>query len=133
MFSPKCIPWFVSDVTPPDFSSIFTSLEQPNFFVSDAPSTEAREHLADLVRRWRGYVDSGVFALSVPMETPLGKPAEMYDFWTEAHPFWEMEARAPALFKNLLESGLVIFKVGCVVCVSLPRALELINESLSPG
>lgn len=110
--SPKCIPWFVSDVTPPDFTELFTALEKPGFFLAEAPSDPARTQLAVLVQRWKGYVEDGTFALSVPKDTPLGKSDPMFDFWTEAHPYWYMQERAPDLFENLQGSDLVILKVG---------------------
>ena len=63
-------------MTPPDFKSTFASLLLPTFFPedSDADPTPAasREHLSTMVKRWESYVASGVFALSVPMDSPLG-------------------------------------------------------------
>lgn len=79
--SPKLIPWFVSDVTPPDFRSTTKSLLSPSFFPQEAtpegaPATdsseESRAHLYKMVKRWESYIDSGVFALSVPIDSPLG-------------------------------------------------------------
>lgn len=74
--SPKLIPWFVSDVTPPDFKSAISSLLSPTFFPESEPepsAVSARAHLKDMVTRWSSYIDSGVFALSVPLDTPLGE------------------------------------------------------------
>lgn len=88
--SPKLLPWFVSDVTPPDFKSAISSLLSPAFFPSESeaqttaheqsegaiptPSElpESRVHLKEMVTRWAGYLENGVFALSVPIDTPLG-------------------------------------------------------------
>lgn len=78
--SPKLIPWFVSDVTPPDFKSAISSLLSPTFFPESEPAAvstpqdmlESRAHLNDMVTRWAGYLESGVFALSVPLDSPLG-------------------------------------------------------------
>ncbi|KAI0946049.1 hypothetical protein AcV7_010130 [Taiwanofungus camphoratus] len=91
VFHPKLIPWFVSDVTPPDFKSAISSLLSPTFFPDAQPDTQtsslshdpstvpppsdlpdARKHLRAMVERWSSYFDSGVFSLSVPLETPLG-------------------------------------------------------------
>ena len=75
------IPWFVSDVTPPDFKSATASLLSPTFFPQaggpeGAPgasaSAESREHLSAMVKRWDSYIASGVFSLSVPVESPIG-------------------------------------------------------------
>ena len=100
----------MSDVTSPDFMELFTALEKPGFFLAEAPSDLARTQLAALVERWRGSVEDGTFALSVPKDTPLGRSDPMFDFWTEAHPYWYMQERAPELFDSLRESGLVILK-----------------------
>lgn len=79
--SPKLIPWFVSDVTPPDFKSTTKSLLSPSFFPQEATpegapatdsSAESREHLYKMVKRWESYIGSGVFSLSVPIDSPLG-------------------------------------------------------------
>ncbi|KAL5510965.1 hypothetical protein ACEPAG_3684 [Sanghuangporus baumii] len=110
VFHPKSIPWFVSDVTPPDFRSIFESLRSESFFLHDAPSADARAQLSHLLTRWEQYVEKGVFALSVPLETKLGEKNEMYDFWTAPDPYWDMSEKAPKLFESLKQSELAIFK-----------------------
>ena len=111
--SPKLIPWFVSDVTPPDFFSSFKSLLDPSFFGS-APTEEAKEHLKAMATRWSGYISDGTFRLSVPKDTPLGgkggkgRPAE---FWTTPYPYWDMQERDQELWSDLRNSSLVVFKV----------------------
>ncbi|OCB87966.1 DUF89 domain-containing protein [Sanghuangporus baumii] len=110
VFHPKSIPWFVSDVTPPDFRALFTSLRSESFFLHDAPSGDARIQLSTLLTRWEQYVEKGAFALSVPLETKLGEKNEIYDFWTAPNPYWDMIEKAPKLFESLKQSGLVIFK-----------------------
>ncbi|KAL6308789.1 DUF89 domain-containing protein [Sparassis latifolia] len=114
VFHPKLIPWFVSDVTPPDFASTITSLLSPTFFPPSnaAPSglSDARAHLREMVERWAAYLDSGVFELAVPRETPLGASNVKADFWTSPWPYWNMQELAPEVFEGLKHSGLVIFK-----------------------
>ncbi|TFK37640.1 hypothetical protein BDQ12DRAFT_685038 [Crucibulum laeve] len=115
LFHPKLIPWFVSDVTPPDFQATFTSLLDGSFFTTANASDAAaasRDHLSHMVGRWQSYVEKGVFSLSVPLETPLGgaNQSTMANFWTTPDPYWNMKAREPALHKSLQNSGLVIFK-----------------------
>ena len=72
------------------------------------------ESLNAMVSRWKTYLESGAFALAVPPETPLGGTAEVNDhvqFWTGPWAYWELQAKAPTLFRELQESQLVIFKV----------------------
>ncbi|KIM37931.1 hypothetical protein M413DRAFT_448192 [Hebeloma cylindrosporum] len=111
---PKLIPWFVSDVTPPDFRDTFTALADPSFFPEDVTIAveSGMVNLKEMVSRWTSYLEQGVFSLSVPVDTPLGgneasKPA---DFWTSSKPYWNMETEAPGAFETLRTSGLVIFK-----------------------
>lgn len=80
--SPKLIPWFVSDVTPPDFKQSISSLLSGEFFVSSTASDDTKqdEYLHQMVSRWRSYLESGVFALSVPGDTALGQPHHKVNF-----------------------------------------------------
>lgn len=65
-----------------------------------------------MVHRWQGYVEKGVFALSVPLETRLGEQrGGKYEFWTAHWPYWDMKEKAKTLWETLKASGLVIFKV----------------------
>lgn len=122
VFHPKLIPWFVSDVTPPDFKSAITSLLSPTFFPIAAPDwdgetvnlpegvSDGYKHLHTMVERWRRYIEQGIFQLSVPLDTPLGASDVRADFWTSPWPYWNMAELAPEVFKELQGSGLVIFK-----------------------
>ena len=113
-YSPKLIPWFVSDVTPPDFKSTLDSLDT-SFFSSPTTSDYPAGCLERLVARWRKYVDDGTFALSVPMHTTFdgSHTAEqsLAEFWTTPWPYWDMKIRAADLWECLTGSELVIFKV----------------------
>ncbi|OSX56693.1 hypothetical protein POSPLADRAFT_1076550 [Postia placenta MAD-698-R-SB12] len=128
VFHPKLLPWFVSDVTPPDFKSAISSLLSPAFFPpeSEAQTTaheqsegaiptpserpESRTHLREMVTRWAGYLENGVFALSVPIDTPLGASDIKANFWTLPYPYWNMAELGPEVYNGLKNSGLVIFK-----------------------
>ncbi|KAF7326870.1 DUF89 domain-containing protein [Mycena venus] len=112
VFHPKLIPWFVSDVTPGDFTETIHSLLDPEFL--PPPAGMDFEHLRTMIKRWEKYVDEGVFALSVPATTPLGGGsdgvAQLAEFWTSPAPYWDMQVHASRLWNALRTSGLVIFK-----------------------
>jgi damage-control phosphatase, subfamily III len=117
-YSPKSIPWFVSDVTPTDFAATFTSLLAPTHFgpleqsdASQSESAQSIDHLSAMVARWNDHLRSGAFALSVPPQSALGANDPRVNFWTQPYPYWDMQLRAPELFASLRESGLVVFKV----------------------
>lgn len=118
MFSPKLIPWFVSDVTPPDFKATFEILSDISFFPEEVINSQDTnvEYLKEMVGRWKRYVDEGVFSLSVPLDTPLGGDVEsrVGEFWTTPKLYWDLRTEAPATFAQLEGSGLVIFKVSDV-------------------
>ncbi|KAG8705161.1 hypothetical protein FRC08_001809 [Ceratobasidium sp. 394] len=104
VFHPKPIPWFVSDVTPRDFSSIFAALADQTFFTTlDKPSMQP-EALAKMLARWEDYVKEGVFALS---------PESTHAFWVAPGGYWEIApGRDGEEVGKLLDgSGLVVFKV----------------------
>jgi len=63
-----------------------------------------------MVTRWKSYLASGVFELSVPEKTQLGAKNTIADFWTEPWPYWDMKERAGELFQWLRDSQLVVFK-----------------------
>ena len=103
----------MSDVTPPDFKETFSLLLDAAFFGDAAPQRAEAEHLSQMVTRWKKYLGEGVFALSVPVDTPLGGNAASTDaeFWTTSKPYWNMASEAPETFATLQKSDLVIFKV----------------------
>ena len=104
---------FLLRMTIADFTDLFKCLLSSSFFPSteSGESAEADSYLKALVTRWQSYVESGVFELSVPLDTQLGSTNQMADFWTEPWPYWNMKEKASVLFKSLEGSGLVVFKV----------------------
>jgi hypothetical protein len=83
--SPKSFPWFVSDVTPSDFSYTIRALQQPELWAPTADSAEGQVDalasqtsanpgaLKELACRLQERVQSGQFELSVRHDTPLGR------------------------------------------------------------
>ncbi|KAJ3727729.1 DUF89 domain-containing protein [Lentinula raphanica] len=125
VFHPKLIPWFVSDVTPPDFSETIKYLSDPSLFLSkpiqgdssgqSSSTTEEggrQGHLQKLVDRLRRYVEEEVFLLSVPSGTGLGGglTGTTTEFWTAHVPYWDMETHDRQLWEFLRKSDLVVFK-----------------------
>ena len=65
-YSPKAMPWFVSDVTPSDFAQTISILQSNKWSIGD-------QALKVLAERFQRRLDSGVFALSVPLDTKIGE------------------------------------------------------------
>lgn len=82
--SPKSFPWFVSDVTPVDFSDTIRALQQPELWATNvgpdggqantsaSETNTGSEALKELARRFQDRVQSGQFELSVGLDTPFG-------------------------------------------------------------
>lgn len=149
--SPKLLPWFVSDVLPTDFlfqlsppspasdsapaDTTTTSTTPPSwsaFFASSYPSPTPveLEAMDTMMHRWRSYLASGVFSLSVSPESGLGVPPASgvseeeknrsdAAFWTTLYSYWKLPEQE-RLLKDLQASGLVIFK-GDLKYVFSPR------------
>ncbi|VDB92404.1 unnamed protein product [Peniophora sp. CBMAI 1063] len=109
VFHGKAIPWFVSDVTPPDFAATPSALLSPDFFPPTDPSP-SQQHLRTMVLRWQSYIADGTFKFSVPYTSPLGFSDPVFDFWTSPWPYWNMKELAPALYEHMKGTGLAIFK-----------------------
>lgn len=100
-FYPKCIPWFVSDVTPPDFDWLLTS-----GLTSRSFSGEAIGLLADRwAANWRRRFEVGEFCIRKSM------------FWTLPYAFDELSAVDQRLHNELAYEGVsvIIFKVSVFV------------------
>jgi len=108
---PKNIPWFVSDVVPKDFAALFSVLLNAKSFYETPTdddrdrgvqpaelSKEEEEAVAALAQNWSELYAEGKIVL---------RPNA---FWTEGGSFWRLPTSAPALFEDLKESELVIFK-----------------------
>jgi len=94
-----------------DFYNLVPSLVNKSFFGDFSPSLEQEKDLEALVNRWKGYIQSGQFSLSVNQGWKIGQPCELADFWTAPSPYVVMKEEAPVLVEELKRSDLVIFKV----------------------
>ncbi|KAJ5689099.1 hypothetical protein N7462_003491 [Penicillium macrosclerotiorum] len=104
---PKRLPWFVSDVTPKDFSDLLSSMFDPQAFYT-APDDSGKVHpaLSDkeeadvkfLFEQWSQFHQDGKLII---------RP---HAFWTTQGCYWRMPNEAPELFEDLKESELVLFK-----------------------
>ncbi|RKP06238.1 DUF89 domain protein, partial [Thamnocephalis sphaerospora] len=90
----KCIPWFVSDVTAADFAWMLDALVSNETFTS-LPHANM---LAEMVARWREHIATGRWQLVTD------------PFWTLPYAYWRMPEKAPALWRDLCQSALCIYK-----------------------
>ena len=107
---PKSMPWFVSDVTPPDFASLLNALAEPDEFFSkhkdskqaethhEPLNEEQREDVSFMFNHWAGLHGEGKLGL------------RGNGFWTTQGSFWRIPTQEQALWEDLKESELVIFK-----------------------
>jgi hypothetical protein len=104
-------------------STISALLDTSFFTIQSSPPPASQKFLVHMVMRWKTYLEDGTFALSVPPETPLGgtcnEGCEMAQFWTSPWPYWDMKIRAEKLWDWLSGSGMVIFKAGQSLSLSL--------------
>ncbi|KAF5395653.1 hypothetical protein PHET_11525 [Paragonimus heterotremus] len=101
-FYPKCIPWFVSDVTPLDFDWLLTT-----GLTSQWLSGEVVAPLADhWSLQWRRRFEAGEFCVRKSM------------FWTLPCAFDELSVLGKPLHDKLAygDVNVIIFKVGVFLC-----------------
>lgn len=87
---PKDIPWFVSDVMEKDIQGLLEALIEHN----------DPEVLEPLVKRWKHHFETKKWEIA----------HEYTSVWTSPFPFWDLPNQSKALWKDLKESDLVIFK-----------------------
>ncbi|XP_065219748.1 damage-control phosphatase ARMT1-like [Planococcus citri] len=88
IFHAKLIPWFVSDVTPLDLDSTFEILQ----------NQLKSECTVSLVNKWSNYLKNGQWILKT--ET----------FWILSYDYSKMSTVNPALYAELAQNQLTIFK-----------------------
>ncbi|KAG8996499.1 hypothetical protein FRB90_012723 [Tulasnella sp. 427] len=120
VFHPKDIPWFVSDVTPPDVRALLSAISDPastDYFTTPPPSPAHLSALHKLHYRWLKYFESGTFRVNGAPGLAGGlsggaaegrKREGGMEFWTRFGSYRELlEVDGMA---GLDGSGLVIFK-----------------------
>ncbi|KAF8563003.1 hypothetical protein P879_12041, partial [Paragonimus westermani] len=103
-FYPKCIPWFVSDVTPLDFDWLLTTGLTSQWF-----SGELIAPLADhWSMQWRRRFEAGEFCVRKSM------------FWTLPCAFDELSVSDKPLHDEMASGdvNVIIFKVNVFLCIA---------------
>lgn len=104
---PKLIPWFVSDVTPPDFNDLLKTLGEAQKFYT-APDESEREH-TPLSEKELGEVNF-LHEQWSQLHRDGKLVVQPHSFWTGAGSYWRMPQEAPDLFEDLKQSELVLLK-----------------------
>ena len=115
---PKSIPWFVSDVTPPDFAALLNALADPQtFFSSPSPDSDSGDGKGEegkaSAARLTEQEESDVKFL-------FGHLAELHgegkmvmrasEAWTGPGSFWRLKAEEERLCEDLRGSEMVVYK-----------------------
>lgn len=105
----KSIPWFVSDVTARDLSFLITSLVAPTHDTSLSSPPPSPSPFGPL----SPVETTALSTFGTLIQSLLASQALTYKshtFWTTAHPFSRLPERAPALYTELCNAQLVVFK-----------------------
>jgi hypothetical protein len=95
----KTIPWFVSDVMPKDMPLMIKHCLDRDFFPGkETRSEEDYAALETMAKRWEQYIATGQLAVVSD------------DFWCNGLSYWYLKSSAPALYEDLKQSDLLIFK-----------------------
>ena len=92
----KRMPWFVSDVNLEDLKYLIEGFANGTIYDDIDPAD--KEELRKVGEYWRGLIQSG----------RLEFRAEL--FWTTQHPFGRLPIVEPALFEDLADADLVVYK-----------------------
>lgn len=92
----KRMPWFVSDVNPEDLKYLIEGFANGTIY-EDIKSPD-KEELQEAGKYWRGLIQSGKMEFRAEL------------FWTTQHPFGRMPVVEPALFEDLADADLVVYK-----------------------
>lgn len=92
----KRMPWFVSDVNLEDLKYLIEGFANGTIYSDIDPTDKADLHKAG--EYWRSLIQSGRIEFRAEL------------FWTTQHPFGRMPIVEPALFEDLADADLVIYK-----------------------
>jgi uncharacterized protein with ATP-grasp and redox domains len=108
---PKNIPWFVSDVVPKDFADLLSVLvNAKHFYESPSEDDEANGVTPDKLSEQESNDMMGLFQNWSSLYAEGKMVLRPNRFWTEGGSYWRLPKTAPALFEDLQQSELVIFK-----------------------
>ena len=92
----KRMPWFVSDVNLEDLRYLIEGFA--NGTIYDDIDVADKEELQKAGKHWQGLIQSGRMEFRAEL------------FWTTQHPFGRMPIVEPALFEDLADADLVVYK-----------------------
>ena len=92
----KRMPWFVSDVNPEDLYYLIEGLANGTIY-NDIDATD-KDDLQEAGKYWKGLIYSDKLEFRSEL------------FWTTQHPFGRLPSVEPALFGDLADADLVIYK-----------------------
>lgn len=92
----KRMPWFVSDVNLEDLKYLIEGFANGTMY-DDIDSAD-KEELRGAGEYWRGLIQSGRMEFRAEL------------FWTTQHPFGRLPIVEPALFEDLADADLVVYK-----------------------
>lgn len=92
----KRMPWFVSDVNLEDLKYLIEGFV--NGTIYDDIDSADKEELQEAGKYWQGLIRSGKMEFRAEL------------FWTTQHPFGRLPIVEPALFEDLADADLVVYK-----------------------
>ena len=109
---PKSIPWFVSDVTPPDWGALINAMRDPqSFFTASSDSGEGDEGKAAANLTGQEEEDMNfVFQHLAGLHEEGKMVMRGSEVWTGPGSFWRLKAEEPGLWEDLRSSEMVVFK-----------------------
>ena len=108
---PKPTPWMVRNATPTDFMTLLNALSDPQSFFITIPKDEYHERPDPTPLSTQETADFAFFFQSLTTFHQEGQLIlRTNPFWTTSHTYWDLPTQAPALFADLQQADLVVFK-----------------------